>query len=82
MGNADVSKFDRDSLSNDLIRLHSDLIRMAESYNEQLNSYVVSLRQLLDSSTSFFEKNDLMKVHLDKKMVALEEVWFSIFYIK
>lgn len=82
MGNAEVSKFDRDSLSNDLIRLHSDLIRMAESYNEQLNLYVVSMQQLLDISKSFFEKNELMKVHQDKKMVALEEVWFLIFDIK
>lgn len=74
MGDAEISKNDRDKLNHDLIQLHTDLIKISESYNEYLYIYATAMQELLDSSASYFGKNELIRIHQTKKADTLEQV--------
>lgn len=74
LGRDELSKEYREQLEHDLIQMHCDVIKMAELYNDNLNSYTVSMESLLNSTTVYYDKNELTKIHQDKKMLALELV--------
>lgn len=73
MRDAEISKVIRNSLQENLSDLQSGLIQMCELYNECLQQYSELMDTALDQ-VDYFERDDLLKLHQDKKNETIEKV--------
>lgn len=78
MGDGEISNGMVGQLTLYLDIIHSALIRASESYHECLRHYKDTLQQTLASKNTYFNQNDLIKVHQNAKSNAREQVSSSV----